>query len=61
MSRDGVVRRLGLVAGRDGSQYKLVKEPMVEIFSLQCESPVTAMALGQDHVLTGLNNAQVAR
>eukprot|EP00090_Calanus_glacialis_P004077 TRINITY_DN13023_c0_g1_i1.p1 TRINITY_DN13023_c0_g1~~TRINITY_DN13023_c0_g1_i1.p1 ORF type:complete len:713 (+),score=103.45 TRINITY_DN13023_c0_g1_i1:114-2252(+) len=63
-SRDGLVRRLGLVAGRDsedgdGRKFSLVKEPLVEDYSLQCDSPVTAMTLGKNHILTGLNNAKV--
>ena len=58
------MRRLGLVAGRDsedgdGRKFSLVKEPLVEDYSLQCDSPVTAMTLGKDHILTGLNNAKV--
>ena len=59
------MRRLGLVAGRDsedgdGQKYKLVKDPLVEAYALQCDSPVTAMALGTDHILAGCNNAKVS-
>jgi len=63
-SRDSVVRRLGLVgmyciSGEEGNKLSLVKDPLVEDYSLQCESPVTAMTCSKDHILTGLNNAKV--
>ena len=54
-----MVRRLGLVAGLDSNKLSLVKDPLVEDYSLQCESPVTAMTCSKDHILTGLNNAKV--
>ena len=59
-----MVRRLGLVgmyciSGEDGNKLSLVKDPLVEDYSLQCESPVTAMTCSKDHILTGLNNAKV--
>ena len=42
-----------------GNRFKLVKEPVVEDYSLQCDNPVTAMTLDKDYILVGLNNAKV--
>jgi len=60
-SRDGHVRRLGLVASQDGQgqNVRLIKEPLVEDYSLSCDNPITAMTLDKDYILTGLNNAKV--
>ena len=58
-SRDGTIRRLGLVASQEGDQVRLVKEPLVEDFCLHCENSVTAMTLDQHRILAGLNNAKV--
>ena len=44
-----------------GKRFKLVKEPVVEDYSLQCDNPVTAMTLDKDYILVGLNNAKVNR
>ena len=59
--RDGHVRRLGLVASQDGQgqNVRLIKEPLVEDYSLSCDNPITAMTLDKDYILTGLNNAKV--
>ena len=59
-SRDGTVRRLGLVASQeDGDRMRLVKEPVVETFCLECDSPVTALALDHHRILAGTNNAKL--
>ena len=58
-SRDGTIRRLGLVASQEEDKMRLVREPLVEDFCLQCENPVTAMTLDHHRILAGLNNAKV--
>ena len=58
-SRDGTIRRLGLVASQEEDAVSLVKEPLVENFCLQCDNPVTAMTLDHHRILAGLNNAKV--
>ena len=60
-SRDGTIRRIGLVASKEAGEerIRLVKEPVVETFCLECGNPVTAITLDHNRIMAGLNNAKV--
>jgi len=57
--RDCKVRRIALRVAKTKEGVSIVRDPVIEEFVLDMGSPITAMAVGPDHILCGATNAKL--